>query len=84
MPEHGRPEEETLVAGAAARPLAEPFTVRGGEALDIDLKRRRAVDPHTLRDPGVRPLALARRVAGECRDRTHYPLLGRGRRAIRR
>ena len=81
--EHGRLEDETLVAAAATRPLAEPFAVRGGETLDLQLRRRRAVDPHALSDPGVRPLALARRVAGECRDRT-LPLLGRGRRAIRR
>jgi hypothetical protein len=83
VPEHGRREEETLVAGAAQRPLDEPFPAQGGEALELGLERRQAVDPHSLRDPGVRPLALARRVAGEGRDRT-LPLLGRGRRAVAR
>jgi hypothetical protein len=86
-PTHASPQSErvlTTIAGihqptvsaadAATRAIAAP----GGTTLEIELRNARAVHPYAVAAPRPRPLAVARRLAGETRDRA-LPLLGRAR-----
>jgi hypothetical protein len=70
------PEQQTLrVNGKEADP-GEPLTVQPGSSLEIILSPVDAVDPAMVPPPRRRPLAVARRLASEGRDRLQ-PLAAR-------
>lgn len=50
-------------------PTGEPFEIDAVNALNLSLRHRGAVAPETVSPPPRRPWALARRLAGETRDR---------------
>jgi hypothetical protein len=81
-PSHEEPMAEQL--SVDGRPLAlagratEPFAVRPGASVMVALRHTGGIDFHTVQPRRPRPLALARRVAGEGRDRVQ-PLLARAR-----
>jgi hypothetical protein len=70
------PNRQTLrVAGKAADP-GKPLTVEAGSSLEITLSPVDAIDPAAVPAPRRRPLAVARRLASEGRDRLR-PLAAR-------
>jgi hypothetical protein len=70
------PDRQTLrVAGRDAEP-GEPLTVEPGSSLEITLSPIDAIDPAAVPAPPRRPLAVARRLASEGRDRLR-PLAAR-------
>jgi hypothetical protein len=72
------PDRQTLrVAGKDAEP-GEPLTVEPGSSLEITLSPVDAIDPAAVPAPRRRPLAVARRLASEGRDRLQ-PLTSRSR-----
>jgi hypothetical protein len=77
---HGaRGQERLRVDGALHGPLdGEPTPVVPGATLDLRLEHVGAIDPQAVPAPRLGPLALARRVVGEGRDRVQ-PFLGRAR-----
>jgi hypothetical protein len=90
-PDHDQPAAEIVLVGGERRRMgttdesAGPVDVRHPGTVDIVVTRRDAVDSRTVAGPRLAPLKLARRVAGEGRDRV-LPLAGRPRRprALRR
>jgi hypothetical protein len=84
-PDHDEPAEEVVLVGGEPRSFgseggpAAPIDARHSGAVDIVLTRRDAVEPRAVHAPRLRPLTLARRVAGEGRDRA-LPLVERTRR----
>lgn len=62
-------DAEVVETASGLVPAAEPFAVRGGETLDLRLRRRDAVSPQAVAPPPRRPWPLFRRLAGETRDR---------------
>ena len=62
--------EDELVHGPHGTvPAGEPFEIGGTERLDLTLHRLDAVAPEAVAAPARRPWPLARRLAGETRDR---------------
>lgn len=72
-PEAGR---QTLRIAAGDAKLGEALTVEPGSSLEIALSPVDALDPHAVPAPRRRPLAVARRLASEGRDRLR-PLAAR-------
>jgi hypothetical protein len=82
-PSHDEPiAEEVRVAGRTLpfedRVAAEPVEVRPSSIVEVDLRHHRWIDYRGVQTRRSRPLAVARRVAGEGRDRMR-PLLARAR-----
>jgi hypothetical protein len=72
------PSRQVLrVTGKEAR-IGEPLNVEAGSSLSITLSPADAIDPATVPAPPRRPLAVARRLASEGRDRLR-PLASRAR-----
>lgn len=65
------------VAGRETR-IGEPLSVEAGNSLEISLSPADAIDPAAVPAPRHRPLAVARRLASEGRDRLR-PLAARAR-----
>jgi hypothetical protein len=79
LPEAGmEPDRQVLrIAGEEIQP-GEPLAVEPGNSVEITLSPTDAIDPGTVPAPRRRPLAVARRLASEGRDRLQ-PLTGRSR-----
>jgi hypothetical protein len=75
---HPGPEVELLTIADRATPAGEPVAVMPGSTVEVRLSATSAVDPATVPAPPRAPLALARRVLGEGRDRL-LPLTARAR-----
>jgi hypothetical protein len=60
---------EVVEAPNSAVPTGEPLEIDGAGVLDLCLRRPDALAPETVSRPPRRPWALARRLAGETRDR---------------
>jgi len=60
---------ELVDTPAGAVPIGEPFEISEGDSLDLRLRRPDAVALENVAPPPRRPWALARRLAGETRDR---------------
>jgi hypothetical protein len=79
---HAEPAEERVVATVdgvehpAVTAADASLAVAPGAALELELRHAKAVHPYAVGAPRIRPLAIARRMAGETRDRS-LPLLGR-------
>jgi len=50
-------------------PVGEPFAVAGPGSLELRLETADAIDPNSVPPPPWRPWPIARRIAGEARDR---------------
>jgi hypothetical protein len=70
------PGLQTLSIGGEAVTPGEPLTVEPGDSLEIALSPLDAIDPAAVPAPRRRPLAVARRLASEGRDRLR-PLAAR-------
>lgn len=73
---HGQREHERLLANGEAIAPEAPIAVEPGTTVEFSLERTDSVDPGSVLPPRRRPLSVARRAAGECRDRMQ-PLLER-------
>jgi len=62
-------DNETVEAPNDTVPAGEPFEIDGAGTLNLSLRRPDAVVPEGVSPPPQRPWALARRLAGETRDR---------------
>jgi hypothetical protein len=72
------PDQQVLsVSGEEINP-GEPLTVEPGASLEVSLSPINAIDPASVSPPPRRPLAVARRLASEGRDRLR-PLASRAR-----
>ncbi|HEU5252500.1 MAG TPA: hypothetical protein VFU16_04130 [Solirubrobacterales bacterium] len=60
---------EVVEGPSGAVPVGEPFEVHTTGQLNLSLRRSDAVDPEAVPPPRRRPAAIARRLAGETRDR---------------
>jgi hypothetical protein len=60
---------ELVRSAAGTVPVGEPFPVSGSESLKLRLEASNAVVPEVVAAPRRRPWPLARRIAGEARDR---------------
>jgi len=72
------PNRQSLRLGDKEVDLGEPLTVEPGTSLEITLSPVDAIDPAAVPSPRRRPLAVARRLASESRDRLR-PLAARAR-----
>jgi hypothetical protein len=72
------PDQQTLRVGGKEVNPGEPLTAQPGASLEITLSPRDAIDPAAVPAPRRRPLAVARRLASEGRDRLR-PLASRAR-----
>jgi hypothetical protein len=72
------PDQQTLSVGGIEVNPGEPMTVAPGNSLEVTLSPLDAIDPATVPAPRRRPLAVARRLASEGRDRLR-PLASRAR-----
>lgn len=70
------PGQQALSIGGAAVDPGESLTVEPGDSLEITLSPLDAIDPAAVPAPRRRPLAVARRLASEGRDRLR-PLAAR-------
>jgi hypothetical protein len=75
---HPGPSAERLTVDGRAARIGEPVSVAPGATIQIELHATDEVDPRSVPPPRRRPLAIARRVAGESRDRL-LPLVSRAR-----
>jgi hypothetical protein len=71
-------DRQTLRTAGEETNLGEPLSVEPGSSLEITLAPVDVLDPEAVPPPRRRPLALARRLASEGRDRLQ-PLTGRSR-----
>ena len=77
LPEVGmEPDRQTLRIAEEEIHPGEPLAVEPGNSVEIALSPLDAIDPGTVPAPRRRPLAIARRLASEGRDRLQ-PLTGR-------
>jgi hypothetical protein len=72
------PDQQTLSVGGTEVNPGEPLTVEPSSSLEITLSPLDAIDPAAVPAPRRRPLAVARRLASEGRDRLR-PLASRAR-----
>jgi hypothetical protein len=72
------PEQQLLGIDGETAHLDEPVPVEPGSTIEVTLSPRDAVDIGSVPSPRRRPLAVARRLASEGRDRLQ-PLAGRSR-----
>jgi hypothetical protein len=72
------PEDQLLAVDGKATQLGQPLAVEPGSQVEANLTPADAVDINTVTPPRRRPLAVARRLASEGRDRL-APLSGRAR-----
>ncbi len=70
------PERQTLRVGGKGAEPGESLAVEPGSSLEVTLSPRDAIDPAAVPAPPRRPLAVARRLASEGRDRLR-PLAAR-------
>jgi hypothetical protein len=70
------PVPTRLLVDRRSAPLDEPFAVRPGAKVELELRGEDEVDVATARPPRRRPLALPRRLLSEGRDRLG-PLISR-------
>lgn len=77
-PSYDGPWAPRLIVDGRPAAFGEPVEVDPGTAVAIELRTCHAVDVGTIPSPRRRPLALARRIAGEGRDRL-APLTSRSR-----
>jgi hypothetical protein len=77
-PSHPDAESEELIVAGTAAEFTVPLAASGGGRVEIELRAVDRVDPASVAGPGPQPLAVARRLLGEGRDRL-LPLLARGR-----
>ena len=70
------PDRQTLSVGGEEVDPGKPLTVEPGASLEITLSPLDAIDPASVPAPPRRPLAVARRLASEGRDRLR-PLAAR-------
>jgi hypothetical protein len=70
------PDRQVLRLAGEVVNLSEPFAVEPGSSLEITLSPVDAIDPAAVTAPRRRPLAVARRLASEGRDRLR-PLASR-------
>lgn len=73
-----QPDLQLLEVNGSPLSLEEPLRVGGGDQLEVRLRPLDAVDVDTVPTPRRRPLAVARRLASEGRDRLR-PLAARAR-----
>jgi hypothetical protein len=77
-PGHPGPANEQLTVDGRPAQLGDPVEVVPGSTVELRLQARDLVDVETVPAPRRQPIALARRVLGEGRDRL-LPLLSRAR-----
>jgi hypothetical protein len=77
-PAHPGPANEQLIVDGKPAELGDPVEVVPGSTIELRLRTRDLVDFETVPAPRREPIALARRVLGEGRDRL-LPLLNRAR-----
>jgi hypothetical protein len=75
---HPGPSAERLTVDGRPAQIGEAIGVSPGAPVELELHTANAIDPRTVSPPKGRPLALARRVLGESRDRL-LPLVNRRR-----